>query len=105
MMEIRLIPHRAEPRFSDADFADLFLNWHDAIEAFQGLLKAGIHRPDGELASDANYERFLRSGLTLRKQAGAAAVRATASCICATFAVPESALKRLWAGLLENDPH
>lgn len=105
MMEIRLIPHRAEPRFSDADFADLFLNWHDAIEAFQGLLKAGIHRPDGELASDASYERFLRSGLMLRKQAGAAAVRATASFICATFAVPESALKRLWAGLLENDPH
>ena len=103
MMEIRTIQRRTEPRFSDADLAALFVNWHDAVEAFQGMVKAGLDRSDQELATDGCYQRFLSSGLTLRKQAGAPAVRAAARFLCAKFHVPESLLKRLWAGLLDND--
>ena len=103
MMEIRTSQRRAEPRFSDADLAALFLHWHDAVEAFQGLLKVGLDRSDHELATDGCYQRFLFSGLTLRKQAGAPAVRAAARFLCTKFHVPDSLLKRLWAGLLDND--
>lgn len=103
MMEVRTTPRLSVPRFSDAEFAELFLNWHDAVEAFQGLLKAGFERSDHELAADACYRRFLTSGVTLRRRAGASAVRAVAQFICTTFKVSDLVLNRLWAGLLDID--
>ncbi len=87
------------------EFAALFATWYDLLESFRGLQQAGYGRSDQDLAADRYYHRFLAAGLALHAQGGRPAIRAAADFLCATFQIPELALQRLWAGLLDGGWH
>ena len=88
---------------TSTELANMFEAFGDARRAFGCLCAKGLGRSDQELSRDPDYRLFYRSGVTLARIGGIAAIQGAITLLGRQPDEPGAAvqaeLERLWAGM------